>query len=313
MSHRDDTPPMRVKLTADVDRDDTLIGNFTARQLAILGVTGIALWLFWTATKTLVPSTVFLTIAVPVGGFGFALAVGRRDGVSLDRWLAALIRHRRNPTRYAPGGDLKAATAPRWLAAKGDSATVAVAPLKLPARGITAAGLVDLGPDGSAALIECSTVNFHLRSNAEQHALVGGYARWLNSLDAPVQILIRARRVDLSHLAERIEDTAAVLPDPQLEDAARYHAGFLRRLAAERELLHRDVSVVLRDTRSPAHTLHRANDAARALAACEITATVADAGQTAATWAESVGAPPPPPGLAAPDAVIRANTTRSLL
>lgn len=307
--HRDVSPPMRVKLNADVDREDTILGSFTARQVAILAAFGGGLWLVWAATKTLIPSVVFLAVAVPVGGLGFALAVGRRDGISLDRWLAAWLRHRRNPTRYTsvPSN----AAAPKWITAQGESATLPVAPLKLPARGITGEGLIDLGPDGSAALIGCTTVNFGLRSNTEQHGLVGGYARWLNSLDAPVQILVRARRVDLSTLADRIDDQAIDLADPQLEGAARYHAGYLRHLTAERELLHRQVTVILRDTRSPAHTWHRAADAARTLAACEINAVVHSPVDTAATWAESVAAQPPPPGQASPDAVIRATPYRS--
>lgn len=306
MSLRDDTPPLHVKLPADIGRDDTLIGNFTARQLIIMASTGVGLWLLWAATKTTLPSMVFLAIAVPVGGMGFLLAVSRREGISLDRWLVALIRHSRTPHRLVPG-DGTGSPAPKWVASNGDKPNVVVAPLKLPAKGITAQGLVDLGPDGTAALIVCSTVNFGLRSHAEQHALVGAYARWLNSLDAPVQILVRSRRVDLSVLAGRLEDGAADLPDQALEDAARYHADFLRRLAAQRELLHRDVIVVIRDTRSPAHTLHRAAETVRALAACEITATVADQDQAAAIWAQCTGAQALPPGQAPADAVIRAT------
>lgn len=306
MTLRDDTPPLHVKLPADIGREDTLIGNFTARQLSILAGTGLGLWLLWAATRTTLPSVVFLAIAVPVGGLGFLLAVSRREGISLDRWLVAMIRHRRMPHRLIPG-EVTGTLAPKWVASNGANPSVAVAPLKLPAKGITEQGLVDLGPDGTAALIVCSTVNFGLRSHAEQHALVGAYARWLNSLDAPVQILVRSRRVDLSALAGRLEDGAAGLPDQALEDAAHYHADFLRRLAAQRELLAREVIVVIRDTRSPAHTLHRAAETVRALAACEITATVAGQDQAAAIWAQCVGAQPLPPDQASADAVIRAT------
>ena len=52
---------------------------------------------------------------------------------------------------------------------------------------------------------------FGLRTGEEQAALVGVFAGWLNSLDAPVQILLQARPVDLSDPADRISDTAGHL------------------------------------------------------------------------------------------------------
>jgi hypothetical protein len=242
-----------------------------------------------------------------VAAGAFILAVGRRDGIALHMWLLAAVKARRLPSRLAPMlGD--SPDAPGWVEAHGDTSVPGA--LELPARGITAAGLVDLGRDGTAALVACSTVNFHLRTTDEQHALVGGFGRWLQSLDAPVQIVVTSRRVDLSVLADRIADDAAGLPHPALEHAARAHARFLTDLAAERELLHRSVTVVVRDPRSPEHTLHRAREAARALSACEITATVLDPDATAEALAAAVnpGGQPPPPGLAPASAVIRART-----
>jgi hypothetical protein len=89
-------------------------------------------------------------------------------------------------------------------------------------------------------------VAFGLRTGEEQAALVGVFAGWLNSLDAPVQILLQARPVDLSDLADRITDTAEHLADPALEQAAHQHADFLTELSATRDLLTRDVLVVVR-------------------------------------------------------------------
>ena len=195
MSRRDDPPPMQ-RLPADVERPDTILFGLTGRQVIILGGTGVLLWAIWTCG--VLPAGLFLAFAAPMAAAGFFLAVGRRDGVSLDRWLLAALTHRRSPHQLVPA-EAPIQAAPRWVAASGaGTGRDLPAVLRLPARGITADGLVDLGPDGTAALVACSTVNFHLRSGLEQRGLVGGYARWLNSLDSPVQILIRSRRVDLT-------------------------------------------------------------------------------------------------------------------
>lgn len=286
MSRRDEQPPMRVRLPADVDRPDKIIFNLTLRQLVILSVAGLLIYTAWSSLATIVAAPVLVVGALPVAAVAFVLAVARRDGVALDAWLVAALRHRRQPHRLVPTeGEIR--PAPSWVATTGGPGDrqPLPAPLRLPARELTADGLVDLGPDGTTALVAASTVAFGLRTAAEQNSLVAGFGRWLNSIDTGVQILVRAQRVDLSTLAERVERDAAGLPHPALEDAARSHVAFLDELAAGRELLHRHVTVAVRDTRSAGHAHHRAIDAVRGLAGCEVAARVLDSPGTAAALA----------------------------
>jgi len=278
--------PLRARVPADVERPDRIVFGLTGRQVVILTVTSLILYAAWTALAAVVNPLYFLAGSIPIAGAAFFLAVGRRDGVSLDAWLLSAIRHRRSAQRLVPA-DGPIHPAPAWVnttTGRGDKVPLP-APLRLPAKGITADGLIDLGPDGTTALVAASTVAFGLRSPGEQNGLVAGFARWLNSLDAPTQILVRAQRVDLTHLADRIEYRAPALPHPALEDAARSHAGFLDDLATERELLHRQVTVAVRGRRNPGHTAHQAREAVRALAGCEVAGTVLDAYDTQAALA----------------------------
>jgi hypothetical protein len=55
-----------------------------------------------------------------------------------------------------------------------------------------------------------STVNFALRSPAEQDALAAAYGRWLNSLTGPAQVLIRARRADLTGTRARLGSASGI-------------------------------------------------------------------------------------------------------
>jgi hypothetical protein len=65
--------------------------------------------------------------------------------------------------------------------------------------------------DGSLRLIlAVSSINFALKSQTEQEAIVYGYQRFLNSLDFPVQIVISTRKFDIKpyiHLLERKKKT----------------------------------------------------------------------------------------------------------
>ncbi|MEU8159501.1 PrgI family protein [Micromonospora parva] len=277
MSRHSDEAPMRARVPADIERPDRLAFGMSGRQLVILAVTGLLLYAVWTAVATLVHPLVFLAGAMPVAAGAFLLAVGRRDGIGLDAWVLAALRHRRSPRRLVPA-DGPVIPAPAWVvttAGPGERLPLP-APLRLPARGITGEGLVDLGSDGTTGLVAASTVAFGLRTPGEQNGLVAGFARWLHSLDGPAQIVVRAQRVDLTYLADRFLAAAPGLAHPALEEAARAHVAFLDDLAGQRELLHRQVTVAVRSRRGPHHAAHHAAEAVRALAGCEVPARVLD-------------------------------------
>lgn len=261
------TTPIRVP--ADVDRPDRVLGPLIARQLAILGVGGLLLAGLYSATRAIVPLPVFLIVAVPVGVVVTVLALGQRDGLTVDRLVLAALRQRLSP-RHRVAAPEGVRAAPTWLTTlpaapesrrRGRQPVlpgpepVSPAPLELPASGVAdtgaRAGVIDLGDDGLAVIAACSTVNFSLQTPAEQEALVASFARYLHSLTAPVQILVRTERLDLAPQIAQLRDRAGGLPHPALEAAAHDHADFLADLAAQADLLRRQVLLVLRE---PLHT-----------------------------------------------------------
>lgn len=251
-----------VRIPADVDREDRVIGPLTGRQLLILAVTGIVLYGVYTITRELVPLVVFLIVAIPIGVTAAFLALGQRDGITMDRLVLAALRQRMSPQHRvaAPEG---IRPAPDWLTsqvtptstgrAKGKDRAGAVesavspAALRLPAEAITDTGVIDLGKDGVAVVAVCSTINFSLRTPAEQESLVASFGRYLHSLTAPVQVLVRAERLDLSGQIAELREQAGGLPHPALEQAAREHADYLDQLGRATDLLRRQVLLILRE------------------------------------------------------------------
>ena len=252
-----------VRIPADVDREDRVIGPLTARQLLILAITGIVLYGAYTITREFVPLVAFLIVAIPIGVTAAFLALGQRDGITMDRLVLAALRQRMSPQHRvaAPEG---IRPAPEWLDSQvtntssksrttgkdgGDSAasTVSPAALRLPAEAVTDTGVIDLGKDGVAVVAVCSTINFGLRTPAEQESLVASFGRYLHSLTAPVQVLVRAERLDLSGQIAELRDQAGGLPHPALERAAREHAEYLDQLGRATDLLRRQVLLILRE------------------------------------------------------------------
>ncbi len=262
--------PDGARIPADVEHPDRIAFNLTARQLAILATTGVLAWLLASAARLLLPQPLAVGLAVPVLAVGAALALGQRDGLSLDRLALAALRQARAPRRQVPAPEGVPAP-PAALA--GIPAGPPPGPLTLAARGIDHHGMVDLGGDGMALVCRASTVNFALRTQAEQEALVAALARMLHALTGPVQLVVGAERVDVAGLISALEAGAGGLPHPALERCARDHARFLGELARRRDVLRRTWLLVFRDptvTGAAVRLARRAEEAAALLAGATV-------------------------------------------
>jgi len=296
-----------VPIPADVEMPDRVLAGLTARQVAIAATAAAVLWLGWMAARHVMPLPAFAALAAPAGLAAVALVIVERDGLPLDRLLAAAWRQARSPRRLvtAPEG---IPGPPAWAPAAPGPRAPLPAPLPPLWLDVSPDGVISLGAHGAATVAAVSTVNFALRSPAEQDALAAAYGRWLNSLTGPAQVLIRAGRADLTSAVAGLREAAPGLPHPALEQAALEHAQFLDGLAAERDVLTRQALLVTREpghggTRAGAGTAaaraaQRAGEAARLLAGADLQVQVLDGGQVAALLAACAdpSAPPLPAG-----------------
>ncbi|MBV7706512.1 PrgI family protein [Nocardia nova] len=262
---------MPVRIPADVDRRDRLIGPFTARHLAILAATALLLYLAWMATSTALAPLAFLAIAAPIVTVVTVAISTTRDGLSADQLLVAAIGHQLRARHFVrdPG---RTAAVPRWVADRAVRGPRPPVPAALSAEAVRlphavtsstgGVGVVDLGADGLAVVAAAGTVNLALRTPAEQGSLVAQLSGWLHTLRQPVQILIRSARLDMTaHLTGL--DAATADMSPELADAARDHADHLTDLAATENLIARQVLLIWREpintptARASSNTLSR--------------------------------------------------------
>ncbi len=263
----------RVRIPADVEREDRILAGLTGRQLLILAPATIALWAAFAASRRVVSPLLFAVLALPFAFGALTLALGRLDGLGADRLAWAALRQRRAPRRLVPSADEAGSTVRR----RGKESPNRLGRLELPARSIDDRGIVDLGRNGYALICSATWINFGLRSPEEQAVLVGAFARFLNSVGTPLQIVVRAERADLSQKVSDLRHAAATMPHAALTAAALEHAGFLEALAESREVFRSRVLVIFREPRSASQSAgilrRRAEDARTALAAAGITLT----------------------------------------
>lgn len=284
----------RTRLTANVELEDKLAWGLTARQLVILAVTALLSYAVFTAAGSVAPKPLAVAVSVPFALIGVLLALGRRDGLSGDRFALVAIRHLSQPARRV--------AAPQGLPARLSRAPVqpAVALLRAPIKAILKSGVVELADGSCCLLLSATGTSWQLRSAEEQQALAEAYGRWLNSLSEPAAIVVRSQPVELAGRASAVERAAASLPHPALRDCAMTYAQFLTELAGE-GLRRRQIVLVLSTRARERETAQaalgrRASDATGLLRQAGVELHPLDGVQAAALLFGALEPPGPPAG-----------------
>ena len=92
-------------------------------------------------------------------------------------------------------------------------------------------GVIILKNDGYRGVLMCSSLNFSLKSEDEQRAIVGGFQSFLNTLDFTVQIVVHSRKMDirpyLGLLEERVAQQQSELMRIQVREYIQFIKGFM--------------------------------------------------------------------------------------
>ncbi len=92
-------------------------------------------------------------------------------------------------------------------------------------------GVIILKDGGYRGVLMCSSINFALKSEDEQRAIVGGFQNFLNTLDFSVEIVVHSRKMDirpyLALLSERMEAQSNELMRLQLREYIQFIRGFM--------------------------------------------------------------------------------------
>jgi hypothetical protein len=92
-------------------------------------------------------------------------------------------------------------------------------------------GVIVLKNDGYRAVLMCSSINFALKGEDEQRAIIGGFQSLLNTLDFSVQIVVHSRKTDirpyLALLETRMQDQTTELMRLQLREYIQFIRNFI--------------------------------------------------------------------------------------
>lgn len=104
---------------------------------------------------------------------------------------------------------------------------------------------VVLKDGGVRAVLSVSSVNFDLISEQEQNVIVYSYQNFINSLEFPVQILIRSKKLDIEKYLIQMEELAKIQRNPLLQNQTYTYIDFVSQLVELADIMEKEFYVIV--------------------------------------------------------------------
>ncbi len=95
------------------------------------------------------------------------------------------------------------------------------------------------------AVLLASSVNFSLKSEDEQNAMIQGYMSFLNSLDEPLQIVVQSRKLNIDDYIMRLKEQEKQLTNELLKNQIADYRQFVTELVELGEIMQKKFFVVV--------------------------------------------------------------------
>ncbi len=106
-------------------------------------------------------------------------------------------------------------------------------------------GILLLPGSNYRVVLQLSSINFELKSEAEQDALIDTYQSFLNSLDIPLQINVRVREMDMDKYLENFSKRMNQEDEKIYKDQVKNYTDFVRSLITTNKILSRYFYIVI--------------------------------------------------------------------
>jgi len=98
---------------------------------------------------------------------------------------------------------------------------------------------------GVRAVLKTSSLNFNLKSEQEQNAIINSYQGFLNSLEFPIQIVIKSKKLDIDDYIDQVEKLGEKQENKLLQEQTNEYAQYIRKLVEYADIMQKDFYVVI--------------------------------------------------------------------
>lgn len=95
------------------------------------------------------------------------------------------------------------------------------------------------------SVVLVSSINFSLKSEEEQEAIIQGYVQFLNSFDFPIQIVIQSRKLNIDNYLARLDQAAKEQTNELLKAQTLDYTRFVREMVDIGDIMSKKFFVVV--------------------------------------------------------------------
>ncbi|MBT6068401.1 hypothetical protein HOG48_01455 [Candidatus Peregrinibacteria bacterium] len=98
---------------------------------------------------------------------------------------------------------------------------------------------------GLRTILKTSSINFNLKSEAEQNAIIYSYQNFLNTIEFPVQILVRSKKLEIDEYVEKVRGFGEKQQNPLLKKQTFEYAEYIQKLVEYADIMEKEFYVVV--------------------------------------------------------------------
>ncbi len=95
------------------------------------------------------------------------------------------------------------------------------------------------------SVVLVSSINFALKSEDEQNAVIQGYVQFLNSIEFPLQILIQSRKLNIDEYLERLKTVEKEQTNELLKVQTREYRQYIQELVSLADIMSKRFYIVV--------------------------------------------------------------------
>ncbi len=95
------------------------------------------------------------------------------------------------------------------------------------------------------AILMVSSINFALKSEDEQEAIIGGYVSFLNNLDFPIQVIVQSRELNIANYLESMRKKANEQTNELLKNQTLQYVDYVSQLVSLGKIMNKHFYIVI--------------------------------------------------------------------
>ncbi len=105
--------------------------------------------------------------------------------------------------------------------------------------------IVVLKNGGLRSILQTSSVNFNLKSETEQNSLIYAYQGFLNTLEFPIQILVKSKKLDIDKYLETLREIAEKQQNHLLQKQTLEYHDYIKKLVEYADIMEKNFYVIV--------------------------------------------------------------------